>query len=543
MANLNELRDLVEKTKNSVKFTAAPIISTSIDVPSETLAQALDGAKKKAGRPKGSVNLGGPKIGEQKAKLEAIKKLWEKGVIHWKLDVNQKILYDAFKTTTDPLHVWLMSRQIGKSWTTSIIAIEEAMQHENMYIAYVLPQQNQARKILYKKFNEILRDCPENLRPTFNTQNNIWTFPNGSQIICVGTDNGNIDNIRGETLHMVIMDECGFMDDFEYCYKDVLFPTMSNHDKPKTIMISTPPKTSGHPFNTYIKEATFKKTLIKRTIWDCPRRQSWQIQQIIDECGGEDSPTFLREYMCELLADANSLVIPEAADKEKMKTVCQAWERPDYETHYTSGDFGRKDWSVYLFGFYDFRHNMIVIEKELVFNKIDCTTKEMADGIKQMEMSLWEDPADPGYLKEPELRICDSDLQIIADFSRLHSLHFVPTRKDNKESQINELRMRISSGTIRINPECKHTIFHVENAVWNKQRTKYDRLVDGSHADLLDALIYMIRNINYSKNPYPANYDVPVGWYKSHKHKVEKEDKFKEYLKKIFTPKTLDKQK
>jgi len=44
----------------------------------------------------------------------------------------------------------------------------------------------------------------------------------------------------------------------------------------------------------------------------------------------------------------------------------------------------------------------------------------------------------------------------------------------------------------------------------------------------------MIRNINYSKNPYPAGYDVPVGWYKSHKKKTDKEDKFKEYMKKTM---------
>jgi hypothetical protein len=227
------------------------------------------------------------------------------------------------------------------------------------------------------------------------------------------------------------------------------------------------------------------------------------------------------------------------ANKDKIKEIVGEWKRPDYETHYTSGDFGRKDWSVYLFAYFDFRANMLVIEDELVFDKIDCTTKEMADGIKKKEKELWTDVNDE--FRDPELRMCDTDLQIIADFARLHDLYFIPTKKDNKESQINELRMRISSSTIKINPKCKHLIFHLQNASWNKQRTKFDRLVDGSHADLLDALIYLVRNVNYSKNPFPKDYDIPLGYFKSLKRKEDQDNRFKQALKRVFTPRGFDK--
>jgi hypothetical protein len=39
----------------------------------------------------------------------------------------------------------------------------------------------------------------------------------------------------------------------------------------------------------------------------------------------------------------------------------------------------------------------------------------------------------------------------------------------------------------------------------------FGRSPDNGHYDCVDALIYLCRNIVFSKNPYPAHYDLGVG--------------------------------
>jgi len=54
-------------------------------------------------------------------------------------------------------------------------------------------------------------------------------------------------------------------------------------------------------------------------------------------------------------------------------------------------------------------------------------------------------------------------------------------------------------------------IFHLKNATWNKNKTDYERSLDGGHYDLIDALAYLIRNIAYTRNPYPKGYGMTYG--------------------------------
>jgi hypothetical protein len=44
--------------------------------------------------------------------------------------------------------------------------------------------------------------------------------------------------------------------------------------------------------------------------------------------------------------------------------------------------------------------------------------------------------------------------------------------------------------------------------VWNKARTSFERLREYGHADALDALIYLHRNVDRYSNPYPG---IPAG--------------------------------
>jgi hypothetical protein len=65
-------------------------------------------------------------------------------------------------------------------------------------------------------------------------------------------------------------------------------------------------------------------------------------------------------------------------------------------------------------------------------------------------------------------------------------------------------------------------IFHLKNGIWKKGGKEFARSPDAGHYDAIDALKYMVRNINYTRNPYPANYDRPKDqvWFESSEKKL-----------------------
>lgn len=488
--------------------------------------KVLEESKKKPGRPSGSKNKGGKLIGLKNEQLKHIHKLWNKGIVHWKLDSNQMDLYNSYKKALNGFLVWICARQIGKTYTVATIAIEECLNNPGYQIGYILPLKSQARDILKMTMTEILEDCPKNLRPRYNTMSNKWIFKNGSEIWCAGTDAENIESIRGKHFNLVIMDECGSMNKFEYCYQNVLFQTLKHAVKPITLMITTPPITYDHEFNDYWDKAELEGRFILRTIYDCPRLTPARIQQIIDNYpGGKENVAFRREEMCERIPDLASLVVPEATN-ERMEEIIGTWESPPFAKKYTSADFGVMVFNAFVFGYYDFLNNMIVIEDELALKGQDVTIPMMANHVKVKENALWKK-------EKPTMRVCDNNLQIIIEFNLTHSLPFTATEKHDKPSAIAKIRNVVIEKRIRIHPRCVHLISHLKNATWNKQRTDFKKTKD-HHYDMLDALIYLVRNIDFNSNPYPAGWTNQLGMMQSPKAKNQELTSFQKTIKSMF---------
>lgn len=453
-----------------------------------------------------------PKISRiQQADAEkAIKQLWRRGVLDWKLDDVQKEMYAMYRDPPSDVLVWSVGRQNGKSYVVSTIIIEECIRNPGTRIALVFPQQNMARKVIKIKFNEILVDCPDEIRPEFKPNENTWVFPNRSEVILSGADGGNIESLRGQKFERIFIDEAGFIDDLDYCLNSVLFPTMTNAHNPLTVMISTPPKTNDHHFIRFIEEAQKTGSYLVKTLFDSTRITDKQKAKIVSRyIGGRDNIQFRREFLCQLIADVTRLVIPESIQDHLMNDMIMDHDRPQFFDSYTSVDFGVKDWTGGVFAYYDFRNDCVVIVDEFVLNSQDHTTATIAENIKQKELENFQLP--DGTAKPPAFRVCDNDLQIIMDLNRLHNLVFIPTRKDDKTAAINEFRYKIGQGKLKIHPRCKNLIFQLKNGVWNKAKNRFEHTSDGSHLDVLDAAIYMVRNIQYQKNPFPANHGMPSG--------------------------------
>jgi PBSX family phage terminase large subunit len=188
------------------------------------------------------------------------------------------------------------------------------------------------------------------------------------------------------------------------------------------------------------------------------------------------------------------LVIPEFTEA-KEKILVKEKERPKYYDLYGALDPAFNDFTAYLLGYYDFINGNYYIEGECLFNK--SSTPEIAENIANLEKELFG-------TKKIYCRVSDTSMQVIYDLVKLHGLQITPTRKDDKEAAINNVRVLISQDKLFIHPRCFNLIRQLKVATWNKNRIAFERTEKEGHYDLIDALIYLIRNIDKSKNPYPA---------------------------------------
>lgn len=446
-------------------------------------------------------------------KEDAIAELWLRGILSWKLDSCQKNLYRLYKNTKVRKVVWNCSRRLGKSFSLIIIALEQALQVPGSQIKYACPTARMAEKIILPTLLEILKDCPAELKPKYVKSEKSYYFNNNSVIQIEGTDEGNAEKLRGTSAHLAIFDEAAIMDDLEYIYKAIILPQFLTTNG-RLIAASTPPLTVDHYFVTMVKESQLQSGYIKKTIYDAiedikndpPHLKNRLSMDIVEEfkaeMGGEESTKWRREFLCELVTDVEFAVIPEFSDKIE-KDIVQDWPRAPRFDAYTVMDIGYIDFTGVLFGYYDFKNAKIVIEDELLIkmNEDQNTSKKLAEMIKAKEAELWAHPqtkeVQPVYL-----RFADNDLIVLNDLHRLHNMIFIPTSKDNLEPAVNEVRIKVLNKDIIINPRCKNLIFQLKSATWTKSRKGFARSSSAGHYDLVAALIYFVRNVQFHKNPY-----------------------------------------
>lgn len=443
--------------------------------------------------------------------------LWRRGVLTFKLDINQQELYRVYKDANPKtkIIVWNCARGLGKSWALVCIAIEECLKNPKALVKYCCPTQKMAKEIVQPLFRDILEDCPEDIKPEYKTNDGAYVFPSGAKIQLTGLDGGRAENVRGGSSVLAIVDEAGMVKadsttGLKYIIRSILLPavTRTKEINGKIILASTPPQKDTHPFIFFLRRAEINKCAVTRTIHHNPRVTPDMYAALVEECGGEHTTDFRREYLAEIISSEDAQVVPEFTQVLRDRII-KTWNRPAFFKSYVSMDLGAKDLTVVLFAYYDFKNGKVIIDDELVMPG-KFTTKLLADSIKQKEQELFTHPVSKEF-QPPFKRVSDNNLIVINDMYELHQLLFEPTRKDDKDAALNNMRIMLASEKIIINPKCETLIRHLRDATWAKNRKTYDRSADNGHYDMVDALSYLIRNIDFNINPYPAGYGMPSG--------------------------------
>jgi len=446
---------------------------------------------------------------------EARARLWSIGNLEWKFDPTQKRMYEFWKGVEKKTTVINCARRLGKSYFLTIIAIQQCLQNPKSIVKFLQPEQKMIRINIRPIMNTIMEDCPVDLRPSFQTKDNIYKFTNGSEIQLAGTDNGNHEKLRGGDSHLCIIDEAAFVkSELQYIVRSVLMPTTFLTGG-KLLLSSTSPLEADHDFAKYMEDAEINNSLFRVTLLETlednkdvenPRFTPELIEEIIAEYpGGMSNDDFRRECLCEIIHDGENSIIPEFTDELKFDIV-KPWPKPAFYDSYVSMDVGFRDLTVVLFAYYDFENSVVVIEDELVMNGPTMTTEALAKNIKIKEHDLWTNPISQEF-SPPYMRVSDNNLIMINDLQKLHGITFLPTAKDGKNEAVNKARIMIGGYRVYINPKCKVLIHHLKHGTWSKNKKSFNRSPDNGHYDAIDAIIYLLRNINETKNPFPRGYN------------------------------------
>lgn len=449
--------------------------------------------------------------------LHRIHESWRRGLLYFKLDASQKELYKLFYESKHKIMTWLLARRSGKTYALAILALEQCIRQPNSIVKFVSPTKTQITQIVRPIFRKILEDCPLDIKPEFRHKDFIYYFPNGSEIQLAGTDSGHAEKLRGGDSHIWFIDEAGSCDDLSNVVRSILLPTTLT-TRGKGVLASTPPKESEHEFLNYIEEAELKGSLVKKTIDDNPRITKEEKEELIQEVGGINSEECRRELYCEIIKDSNSSVLQEF-DSILAAKITKEWPRPPFFDAYEGMDTGGKDLTVVLYGYYDFRADKVIIEDETIvnFQDKDTTIEFLAKEINKKELALWKNPMSLEY-KAPYIRVSDIDYILIKDiysqsqklFPRDQIISFQIAKKDELAAAVHNLRIMLSNEKIIIHPRCTTLLRHLKNIKWDKQKKKFARSKDNGHYDAVPALMYLVRNIQYSKNPYPQHHELSM---------------------------------
>ena len=447
--------------------------------------------------------------------------LWRRGELRWKLRPYQQEFYDAvwsFLRNPNPASLKFFidnHRRYGKSFVFFLIAVEVGLGKScrewpvvNRVIRLAAPTMLDLEEIYHPMSDDLFDDCPDDIRPEWKQTKGRghYLFPStNAKVYLFGVDAKHYKKGRGKKCHLALVDEAGACDPgcaggIDHVVNSILMPQTFSIGG-RLVMATTPPETPGHPSHSLKTQCQSAGTYFKRTL---DQNRAFFGESVVSdyerECGGRDTTAFRREYLCEWIVDAERAVVPEF--EYHAEAIVAPVPPPTYEQPTVAIDVGFEDLTAVLFGYWSFQTARLHIQAEVTIKR--GRTDQVAEAIAAKERDLWG--SNPN-LATP-CRWSDTDLRLIADLGELHGLGVTPTAKDDKEAQVNALRMLVKEEKLRIDPSCTALIGTLRTAVWNKARTSFERLREYGHADALDALIYLHRNVDRYSNPFPG---VPEG--------------------------------
>lgn len=451
----------------------------------------------------------------REAKRAAKAEMWRRGNLanwHFEQFTWARKFYDFYREFTGDTCWLLAHRRSGKSTSALIVGLEDCFRYPNTKVAVVCKTKEQAKAICEESFKALLEDCPETLKPRPIKASYNYRFHNGSEITVFPADGSHASKIRGRRFRLIIVTEAGHIPRLRTLIAGDLAPTLGDPTgrfKGSMIIESTPPDERDDEFDATEYEKMYREAELDGHAFFFPLSQNTEAKpEYVEDCirksGGADTVFFRREYECEFVSESEQTAVPEFTHKrafegdplKRLPPIVREYLRPPGVDRYVSLDPGGTHLTGLVFGFYDFCEDKIVIEDELALRNF--TSDELVRLVREKEKELW------GNEREFKLyRFSDNNNQLLLyDLWRQHNLKFEGTGKDHKFAAINKVRLMIRDGSLVIHPRCRVLIKTLTIAKFAKSENRgFQESKEIGHADLLDALIYLVRNVRRKEIP------------------------------------------
>jgi hypothetical protein len=436
---------------------------------------------------------------------EACYELLRRGDISWLLNPGQQRMLDWLDYKERQLACIVTSRQFGKTVAMLLYCLRYCITHPKHNVLFLAPHRAQLQHIMLPKLNFVFQFLPDDLLPHKSVMT--WTFPNGSLLRLDGVSMGHGARTRGDTMHLIVMDECRDIDQLQNVIDSHVSPLLTTTHG-KLIMISTPPESPLHAMTDfYIRNAVVSGDLYKATYKDNPLLSTKRLRYLltVQFPNGEENHIFRREYMADWsVTDPERRVVREWNVAFNDEFFEKNRTPPNPVRPYIGLDFAHTDPCGIVGGYLDYIEGCLVITHEWVERKMN--TDEVGMKIMEIEAKLKEEL--PGAI-EP-LRIMDIDPALSHDLFSRFNLRFEPAFKvPSILTMLNRLRVAILQGRVRVHPRCTQLRFQLAAGVFKSKpgSTEYLRTEKGGHLDLIDALKYVNLNTRWNEvlRPKPTD--------------------------------------
>lgn len=449
--------------------------------------------------------------------------LCRKGSLRHLLNHKQREFYDAYHANKHKDLGLYTSRKCGKTFVIVCIYMEHCYLYPNQIMKIVLSTLKMAKDVIYPIYNELRGILPKGCLPKLIKSETAFEFNNKSRLLLGGGHPDNIENSRGPLAHGIALDEIASWDgDVSYALNSILFPQLTT-TKGRVIYATTPPANMDcHYLNEIHPKLLKTNSIVTFNIYENPLLDKEDIRLIIERSGGVDSPSFKREYLCELIPRNDLRLTPNFYKHLHTFPVDNPppnyadfgdGKLPVFYTTFVTGDVGAKDWTVLLAGYYDHVKNKLVILDEWVDGQ-DGHEKGNARHLVEKANEFKYDLLRPYMFDSMDYKehhvsvdmfaMLKSQLELEYNFS-----FFMPLKRKVEDS-ILYLCSCLESEKIVISEKCKNLIWELQNAQWkdNDGRLTIERMINLSHADLIMSLIYMLRLVNWGQIPGAKNHEM-----------------------------------
>lgn len=444
---------------------------------------------------------------------EQLELLWSKGRLSYLLRPEQLRFKSEIERPDKQLIVANVSRRWGKSYSTTLFCIEQALRTKQK-IRFAAAYQTDLVEFIMPAFHQILNDCPAHLKPEYVRTRSTWEFKNGSEIKLVGLDR-TPNGLRGNSINIIIIDEAGFVSDLKYLYSSVIVPATAKQKNIKIVMISTPPASPEHAFVEMMEKAKTQPNgyYLCLTIDDISDLDPEEKERLLNEVGGRESAAAQREFFCRVIVDTNRAIAPSFTQNHLTRSCA------DHISWKLFGDIGGvRDKSVFIRAGYDHDLGKVVLRDELVFDP-GTTTQEIVNKVKSTYPGLALVLDAPG-----QLRIDFSSLGLPASFPQ----------KDEFDAGLLLLNTHFHNNKLVVHEDCGLLIRTLEGGLLNKTRTDYERTIALGHADAVAAAIYALRGVDRQTDLRPTKFKNPEDTHRPASMRRDKNDDTSHWLYQLF---------